>query len=74
LGTVTLALVDGKLTLTTESFGAELRRKIDKEGKTTYVMFDGPLATTSFEFKSDQAGKPVIVLVNPPDKYQFMPK
>jgi hypothetical protein len=74
LGSITLTLKDDKLTMTTESFGAELRRNVDKAGKTTYVMFDGPIAGVPFEFKQDAAGKPVIVLTSPPDTYEFKPK
>ncbi len=71
LGTVTVALKDGKLTFTSEGFGAELRRKVDKQGKTAYTMFDGPIAGLEFQFKSDDASRPVIVLANPPDTYEF---
>jgi CubicO group peptidase (beta-lactamase class C family) len=74
LGTITVALADGKLTLTSESLDTELVRKIDKEGKTTYVMFGPPLAGAQFEFKTDDTGKPVIVLASPPDTYVFRPK
>lgn len=74
LGAVTIALADGKLTLASESLDTQLVRKIDKEGKTTYVMFDPPLAGIGFEFKTEDAGKPVIVLTNPPDTYEFKPK
>lgn len=74
LGAITVALAEGRLTLTSESLETELVRKIDKEGKTTYVMFDPPLAGVEFEFKTDDAGKPIIVLERPPDTYQFKPK
>ncbi len=74
LGTITLKLQDDKLTLTTESFSAELRRNVDKAGKTMYVMFDGPLAGLAFDFKQDDAGKPLIVLSSATDVYQFKPK
>lgn len=74
LGAVTLALADGKLTFTSESLHTELVRKIDKEGKTTYVMFGPPIAGTELEFKTDGTGKPIIVLASRPDNYEFKPK
>jgi hypothetical protein len=52
-------------------FSSELRMKVDSAGKTTYVPFSGPAAAFPFEFSEDAAGKPVIVLAEPPDNYTF---
>jgi CubicO group peptidase (beta-lactamase class C family) len=74
LGDITLSIKDGKLTLDAGEFTGELRVHVDESGKISYVFFDGPLASLPFEFKQDGAGKPIIVLVQPPDTYEFTRK
>ena len=71
LGTIQISLQDGKLILDAGEFASELRTRTS-QGNTTYLIFNPPLAGSSFQFKQDANGQPMIVLTSPPDEYTFI--
>lgn len=71
LGEIKVAFQAGRLTLDAGEFAGELRMRIDKDKKTSYVFFDPPLAGWPFEFKKDAGGQPTIVVDVATDVYVF---
>ena len=71
LGTITLSVTKGRHVLDAGEFASELRASTDGAGRLRYVMYDPPRPGTTFEFRIDDDGAPVIVLVTATDAYTF---
>jgi hypothetical protein len=72
LGSITLAVEDGRLFLDAGEFRTELRRSSGADGKPAYLAVEAPLAGLPFKLQPDAAGKPTVVLTFTPDEYVFV--
>jgi CubicO group peptidase (beta-lactamase class C family) len=72
LGDISLNLVEEGLLLDAGEFTSELRPATDQAGRLRYLMYDPPLTGTAFEFRVDDDGAPVVVLVTATDTYAFV--
>ncbi len=73
LGSITLTLDAEKLMVNAGEFQSELRKAINQAtDKVAYIMVDPPLAgSLGFEFQTDEASNPIIVLDMVTDVYTF---
>lgn len=71
LGDMEVALDEGKLTMDVGEFITELRPVVNDEGEVRYAMIDPPLTGNVLEFKTDDNGKPVILIDLVTDVYTF---
>ena len=53
-------------------FVSELRAASDRAGQLRYLMYDPPLTGLAFEFRVDEHGTPIIVLMTATDAYTFV--
>jgi CubicO group peptidase (beta-lactamase class C family) len=72
LGEIVLEVEDGRLFLDAGEFRSELRPNLAEEAREgQYMMYDGPLATTSLLLQQTEAGEPIVVLGSGVAEYRF---